>query len=99
MAEHKIRVDGFGSMAELAETVGNLRYDALAEFMSELELKLMRDSEADHKRGRFKLSSRLHSARYALGHARLEIERVWKICKPYMETSIEEMDRNNDRWP
>lgn len=84
MAEHKTQVNGFASLTELAETVGNLRYDALAEFLGALELKLMRDSEADHKRGRLKLSSKLHEARYKLGDARIQISRAFAICAPHM---------------
>lgn len=84
--EHKTQVDGFASMTELAETIGNLRYDALTEFLSELELKLMRDSDADLERHRTVLSLFLHKARYSIGNARVEIGEAWKLCEPHMRS-------------
>lgn len=84
--DHKTTVDGFSSLEELAETVGNLRYDALIGFISALEIKLMKDSDADMARGRPKLSMALHAARWYLGEVRLAIYRAWEICQPHMET-------------
>lgn len=82
--KHQTQIDGFESLEALAEQIGNLRYDALIEFMAELEKKLMRDSLADNQRGRPKLSAHLHRSRYFIGEARVEMERAWKICEPYM---------------
>lgn len=82
--KHQTQINGFESLEVLAEQIGNLRYDALIEFMTGLEKKLMRDSLADNERGRPMLSMHLHRARYSIGEARVEMERAWKICEPYM---------------
>lgn len=73
------------SPQQLSESLGNLRYDSLGEYLSAMAAKLQRDSEGDGGRGRGKLAAHLQRAAFALDEARLEIESAWKICEPYME--------------
>lgn len=72
---------------ELAEALGDLRYDSLADYLSALAAKLQKDSRSDGGRGRGQLAERLQRAAFALDEAALEIEGAWKICEPYMVSS------------
>jgi len=70
---------------ELAERVGDLYYDALAEFLHELSDKLHRDGLADHKRGRVKLANELEASAVHLAQASKHIGVAWDICEPYVQ--------------
>lgn len=95
MSKHKIRMsvaawypgDVEVTPESLAETLGDLRYDSLGEYLGALAAKLQKDSESDGGRGRGKLATHLQRAAFALDEARLEIEAAWKICEPYMKVS------------
>ena len=73
-----------GTLADLAEEVGDLRYDALAEFLRLLHAKLDRDASQDEGRGRFRLAGSLRAAARPLGEAATAIQRAWRICEPHM---------------
>jgi hypothetical protein len=76
-----------GTLAELAEDIGNLKYDALAEFLRLLSLKIEQDSVKDASRGRHKLAVSLQECAKSLGHSSAAIERAWQICEPYMRNN------------
>jgi hypothetical protein len=63
----------------LAEDLGNLRYDTLAEFLHKLSEKVEKDGLADEKRERHQLAKQLAFAAKHIGNA-------WTICKKYMVT-------------
>ena len=71
---------------DLAELLGDLRYDGLADYLSALAEKLQRDSESDGGRGRGMLSRRLENAASGLRLAVDAVEDAWDICKDYMES-------------
>ena len=73
-----------GSLADLAGEVGDLRYDALAEFLHALSSKLASDSEKDGARGRARLAASLQRASTLIADAARETETTWKICAPHM---------------
>jgi hypothetical protein len=73
-----------GTLAELAAEVGDLRYDALAEFLRVLSAKLGQDAGQDEGRGRARLAASLHDASRSLREAAEAIERAWRICEPHM---------------
>ena len=73
-----------GTLGELAEELGNLRYDALAEFLSLLAAKLGEDATQDEKRGRSRLATALRDAATGANEAATAIQRAWKICEPHM---------------
>ena len=82
--KHKIYVDKYnGSLETLAEELGNLRYDALADFLRFLSTKLDEDSKKDHSRNRVKLASCLKRCSLELSEASTAIDRAWDICAPY----------------
>lgn len=88
--KHPTKIEKYdGSLEELAEDIGNLRYDALAEFLSALSYKLKRDSNADEKRGREKLAQGLGDMGYKLLLAKVDAEIIWDICKPHMDLEDE----------
>lgn len=85
MAIHRDHIEAYpGDLEQLANDIGNLRYDALAAFLSALSEKLAVDSAADAGRGRAKLAARLRAASEQTGVAASEIERAWEICEPFM---------------
>lgn len=69
---------------QLAEEIGDLRYDALANFLKLLSLKIEKDSFKDRERGRSKLASSLHSSSESLLKSSKKIDLAWKISEPYM---------------
>ena len=82
---HPESVAGYsGSLAQLAGELGDLRYDALAEFLREFSEKLRRDAEADQGRGRPRLAGHLSEASRALADAATHIQKAWDVSEPHM---------------
>lgn len=75
---HKSEIDYDGGFDKLAEDLGNLRYDSLAEFLNKLSDKLAKDSGADADRKRPQLAKQLLYASRYIGNA-------WKLCEPHMK--------------
>jgi hypothetical protein len=73
-----------GTLAELVEEAGNLRYDALAELLRLLQTKLERDASQDERRGRARLAAALRAAASPLADAARGIQEAWRICEPHM---------------
>ena len=73
-----------GSLAELAEDVGNLRYDALAEFLQILSAKVAQDGIKDAGHGRAQLASALQGGAAELTASADQIQKAWRIAKPFM---------------
>lgn len=73
-----------GTLAELATELGDLRYDALAAFLTELAAKLEADSLKDAARGRQKLAAALQAAAIEVSGAAEHIATAWRICEPHM---------------
>ena len=72
------------SLAELVCDLGDLRYDALAEFLSGLGAKLDGDAAQDEASGRRQLAAVLRSSARHVAAASDEIKKAWGICKPHM---------------
>lgn len=68
----------------LAEEIGDLRYDSLAEFLQLLSRKLELDGDKDLKRGRQRLSESLFVAKDHLQQASKASQLAWEISAPYM---------------
>ena len=69
----------------LAENLGDLYYDSLADFLKILAEKIHQDGEADRKRGRPRLAAELLACSDRLQEAAAHIDAAWTICKPYMD--------------
>lgn len=80
---HKTEIKGF-DLKDLSEEIGNLRYDALQEFLLLLSDKLNRDSISDAKKNRTLLSTSLLDASDALWEASHYIQDSWNISKDKM---------------
>jgi hypothetical protein len=85
MSKHPTSIPGFDSMQELADTVENLRYDSLREFLWHLSRALLRRSLRDAGSGRRKLAGLLLSASVDVQSARHHVAQAWEVCEPYME--------------
>jgi hypothetical protein len=70
---------------ELANELGNLRYDELSKFLRLLSSKIEVDSIKDFDRGRDKLGNSLDLASINLETASERIDFAWEICEPYMD--------------
>src|SRR5207245_2651372 len=82
---HRENIERYpGSLRELAEEIGNLRYDALAEFLHQLAAKLEADAAGDQRRGRPKLAVALGASAEGVAAAAAHIEQAWRICEPHM---------------
>ena len=83
---HKTTVENYsGSMEDLAEEIGDLRYDALANFLDLLADKIQRDGEKDQQRQRVKLANSLFQCAEHLKASKAQIERAWEISEPFMK--------------
>jgi hypothetical protein len=82
---HKTTIKNYpGTFAELATEVGDLRYDALAEYLEHLSRKIEADGDTNTVHGRRKLARELHDAATKIHQAREAIDRAWVICAPYL---------------
>lgn len=81
---HKTEIDYEDGLEKLANDIGDLRYDALEEFLDKLSIKLREDALADYKRERPQLAYHLNSAHYFVAFAKEQIKEAWRISKPYM---------------
>ena len=83
---HPKHIDRFnGSLTELAEDLGNLQYDVLAEVLGLLAAKIEQDVTKDSERGRVKLAASLKQCADNLNNAEDAIIQAWAICQPYMK--------------
>jgi len=82
---HKIELPPFGNdWPELAEQLGDLRYDALADFLLALSEKMKKDGDADLGRKRTKLARELYTSAKELKTAGEAVARAGEICAPFM---------------
>ncbi|MBR9703395.1 hypothetical protein GOV10_05120, partial [Candidatus Woesearchaeota archaeon] len=83
--KHPLEVPGYeGRLEELAEAIGNMTYDQTRDFIIYFSRDLARQSEADRRRERVKLSDRLMAAANKLYEASEHMGSAWLVCKPYM---------------
>ena len=72
------------SHQEIAQRMGDLYYDSLADFLNELSQKIKQDAEADNQRNRLKLSEELYASADLLASAAEHIQNAWEICEPFV---------------
>ncbi|MCB1547415.1 MAG: hypothetical protein KDJ41_06200 [Hyphomicrobiaceae bacterium] len=84
--KHPIRLQVLPeSLAELAVELGDLRYDALEDFLAALAEKIRADAAKDAARGRRKLAASLESAARRIEASAADIGEAWRISKPHMD--------------
>lgn len=82
--KHTTTVRDFnGTSAQLAQEMGDLYYDSLAELLTLLAQQIAADSEADLQRGRPKLAGELNGCAEHLQAAARHIQSAWTICAPH----------------
>ncbi len=86
--QHLSTIPNTGTLKDLAEAVGNLRYDALEDFFYELQQKLYTDSQADRARGRPVLAMHLSYIADTLAYAKFHTAHAWEVCEPYMKEKV-----------
>lgn len=81
--KHKEYIKNYEHLGDLADEIGNLRYDKLSDFLYYLSLKLKNDSVKDKEKNKNKLSDVLLKSSKDLYNASDNISLAWKICKPF----------------
>lgn len=84
--KHTKKVPQFnGSHTELAEQMGDLFYDSLADLLHQLADKIQADGKQDFTRERVLLATELLAASHCIDQAANHIEKAWTICEPHMQ--------------
>lgn len=65
-----------GTLQELANELGDLRYDSLSEFLEFLSKNLEKDSIADQKRNRIQLANHLKNASNSIKESSVSIKKA-----------------------
>ena len=82
----KFTVEGFdGSLEELAEKLGDLRYDTLVEFLGHFSQKIRMDGAKDQAGERYQLASSLFQAADEIEVVKESINKAWDISEPFMK--------------
>lgn len=85
-SKHPTEVKNYvGSLEDLAQAVGNMRYDHTLAFIESLADDLKRQADNDKAKGRVKLAEKLYATAGELYSARDELLAAWEICKPFMK--------------
>lgn len=83
---HHTKLPPYGDdWPQLAEQLGDLRYDALADFLQAMSNKMRKDGDADLGRQRKKLANELYASAEELQAASEAVARAWAICAPFMD--------------
>jgi hypothetical protein len=80
---HKTEIEGF-AIQELADKIGDLRYDTLNELLIKLATKIKKDALKDRNRGRTKLANQLDNAAKNIELSAENIDKAWVICEPFV---------------
>lgn len=86
MQKHPTQLKDYNkNLEELANELGDLRYDALSEFLDFLSQKLEKDALADEGRNRIQLANHLKNASSSIKESSDFIKKAWKICETFMK--------------
>lgn len=83
-SKHKVP-EYLSNLKQVANDIGDMPYDKVAEFLEYLEKKIHMDSVKDGEGGRRRLSLLLSRASYQITILRIQFEKIWELCKPYMK--------------
>jgi uncharacterized protein YbcC (UPF0753/DUF2309 family) len=84
-SNHKKDIAGITDMKVLAEMIGDLHYESLAELMNHLASKFHEDYFRDFEAGKLEVAKGLLWIYHAMHKASYGAEIVWKISKPFMK--------------
>jgi hypothetical protein len=97
-SQHKKEVAGISDMKELAEMIGDLHYESLAQFIGELANKISLDAHKDEGSGKEMLSEQLYTVAGYLAKASIHSEFAWQISKPFMQEKHKEQMKDNTHY-
>lgn len=83
-SQHKKDLYGHADMKEVAEAIGDLHYETLAELFRQMKRKFSMDAENDLKGERILLSDQLELLADVCYVAELHSFQAWQISKPFM---------------
>lgn len=83
-SEHKKDLFGETDMKKVAEAIGDLHYETLAELLRNLSIKLYKDGLKDRENNKEKLGYALSNASNDVAASASHITRAYKISKPFM---------------
>jgi hypothetical protein len=84
-SNHKKDLYGESDMKKVAEAIGDLHYETLAQLLKALSQKLKQDSRKDWKSGRVRLANLLKEASVDIKNSYTQIVSAYQISKPFME--------------
>lgn len=93
-SNHKKEIAGITDMKLLAEMIGDLHYESLAELFKHLSKKFNQDSRKDWGNKRVQLSIRLKDASISTKSTYVSLNQIWEICKPFMQNSDKKDERS-----
>jgi hypothetical protein len=85
-SNHEQHICGIFEMENVAELIGNLHYETLADLFMYLHRKIGSDCAKDMKEGRIILGNHLYDAANAIYQAQGAIKLAWERSKPFMNT-------------
>ena len=85
--KHKTKIKGY-TLNTLAKKIGDLRYDALSEFLNALADKIQEDGKRDKKAKKTKLAKELDSAQEYIRMANDHINGALNISLPRMMKKV-----------
>ena len=86
--KHKKEIEGY-DLKELANKIGDLHYEALAELLLLVSKKLYNDSTKDLKNKKEQLANQLLFASTEVHKSSIHIKTAWYISKPFMSKKEE----------
>lgn len=90
MKKHPTHVQGYeGELASLAQQVSAMRYDLVIEFYEHSVAELRRQAAGDRVKGRTQTAAALEESADELEKFIIKMQRVWRICEPYMKKELE----------
>lgn len=86
-SNHQKDLFGQTDMKVVAEAIANMDYRPQVQLLAELSRKINADAENDYLAGREKLAAALQYTGMSLFESALRMEKVWKVCEPFMPAS------------
>ena len=84
-SQHKKDLFGHSDMKEVAEAIGDLHYETLAELIDQLSKKISLDGLKDETHGRVELAANLFMVAGHLAKAHVFASWAYEISKPFMK--------------
>lgn len=87
-SNHTKEVAGITDMKLLAEKIGDLHYESLAQLFKHLGEKIDSDGKKDYNNNKLRLGNKLITAGFCIRASAIHINEAWQISKPFMESKL-----------